>query len=294
MTTRALLLFLALMVPWAPVRGQDLNVLLIGNSYTSFHGLSSMLQSMLRENAQGQAQVSRSTRGGATFTDHLANLDGSNGDTTLRQNLVTDPLPLDVVVMQEQSQTPGFYDSGSIFTDSLNAAVLIDDAIAAIGAQTVFYQTWGRRSGDSRNPFFYPDYPAMQARLDEGYSRYVEATSSVQRPTQAAPVGPAFQLIYDAYVEAGMDPVENESSDFFQLYDSDGSHPSRRGTYLAACVIYATITQNDPRDLIYTTTNVSPREHALLRATAAHVVLGVPSAQSVNGLIFSLFSDGFE
>ncbi|MFK7958477.1 MAG: DUF4886 domain-containing protein [Lysobacterales bacterium] len=287
-------LCLGLAAGLSPALAQNQNVLLIGNSYTSYHGLQSMLQSMLREGQQDQSQVYRTTRGGANFTNHLANLDGSNGDTTLRQYLITDPLALAVVVMQEQSQTPGFYDAGNLFTDSLSAAVLIDDAIAATGAQTVFYQTWGRLNGDSRNPFYYPDYLAMQARLDEGYSRYVEATSTAQRATLAAPVGPAFQLIHDAYINAGFDPVNNENSDFFRLYAGDGSHPSRRGTYLAACVIYATITQNDPRDLAFTTSSVSPREHELLRAAAAHVVLGVPSEQSVNGLIFSLFTDGFE
>lgn len=134
----------------------------------------------------------------------------------------------------------------------------------------------------------------MQGRLDEGYARYVEATSSPLRPTLAAPVGSAFQVIYQAYIGAGIDPAEDDSSDFYRLYANDGSHPSRRGTYLAACVIYATLTQNDPQQLTLTTTDFSPREHRLLRAAAANVVLGTPSTQTVNRLIFSVFADGFE
>ena len=33
---------------------------------------------------------------------------------------------------------------------------------------------------------------------------------------------------------------------FYDLYSSDGNHPSLSGSYLAAVVIYATITGNDP------------------------------------------------
>ncbi len=290
------ILILGLLAAIPCVSADDINVLLIGNSYTSRNGLQGMLRSMLAEDVMGtdQAQVYRSTSGGANFTRHLANADGSNGNVTLRQYLVTDPLPLNFVVLQDQSQTPGFYDLSTIFTDSLNAVVELDDTVEALGAQSVFFNTWGRRNGDSRNAFIYADFTAMQTRLDEGYARYVTATSTPARPTVSAPVGSAFQLIHDAYLNAGLDPVTANPSQFLSLYESDGSHPSRQGSYLSACVLYATLTQQDPRNLAYTASGITAAERDLLRAAAANVVLGVPSTASVEAMIFQLFANGFE
>jgi len=289
-------LVLSWLASWSSVQADDVDVLLVGNSYTQFNGLQNMLRVMLAENLVDgdQAQVQRVTTGGARLVDHLANADGSNGDTALRRNLVTEPLPLDFVVVQEQSQIPGFYDISTAYTDSLDAAVALDQLVRNLGAQTVFYQTWGRRSGDSRNSFIYPNFLAMQARLDEGYRRYVAATETPLRLTRAAPVGPAFEVIHNTYLAAGIDPVTATDGHFYRLYTNDGSHPSRQGTYLAACVIYATITGHDPRDLTYVDGNLTTTERDLLRAVAAHVVLGEPSITVIESLTLSFFNDGFE
>ena len=56
-----------------------------------------------------------------------------------------------------------------------------------------------------------------------------------------APVGAAFRHVHDGVVAAGGEPTAADSP-FLALYDPDGSHPSPRGAYLAACVLAATAT----------------------------------------------------
>jgi len=116
----------------------------------------------------------------------------------------------------------------------------------------VWMMTWGRRNGDPNNIRFYPDFLSMNARLETGYRQYANATS-VQDPASIfAPVGLAFQFIYETDLqERGTDPANDISSNFYQLYNSDGSHPSIYGSYLAACVLYQVMTQLDPRRLSY-------------------------------------------
>lgn len=108
--------------------------------------------------------------------------------------------------------------------------------------------TWGRRDGDQMNPDWYPSFTEMQAELATGYMMYRDAISTPERPVLVAPVGLAFEAIYESIVEEGDDPLAS-GSDFVNLYSGDGSHSSQSGTYLAACVIYATIIGRDPQEL---------------------------------------------
>ncbi|MEM6962026.1 MAG: DUF4886 domain-containing protein, partial [Myxococcota bacterium] len=64
-----------------------------------------------------------------------------------------------------------------------------------------------------------------------------------------APVGRAF-------LKARSDAPE------IKLFGPDGEHPSRRGSYLAACVLYSVLTGSSPVGLDYAPPKV-PRAHAL-------------------------------
>ena len=89
----------------------------------------------------------------------------------------------------------------------------------------VFYQTWGRLNGDSQFCGQLPEvctYAGMQDRLTDSYSTF----ASTNQPASVAPVGEAFR-----------DFSESRQS----LYSGDGSHPSREGSYLAACTMLQTI-----------------------------------------------------
>ena len=56
------------------------------------------------------------------------------------------------------------------------------------------------------------------------------------------------------------------------FYGPDREHPSIYGTYLATCVVYATIYSRDPSGLAYAPTGVTPAEAAFLQQVAWQTV----------------------
>jgi len=118
----------------------------------------------------------------------------------------------DYVVLQEQSTRP-ITNPEPFF----RYARLFDEAIRRQGAKTVFYMTWARQRE-----------PDNQAALTSAYD-------SIGRELGAmvVPVGEAWRT---ARTEAGD----------LGLFDADGSHPNPTGSYLAACVFYATLLGTDP------------------------------------------------
>lgn len=228
-----------------PAGAEDL--LLLGNSYTEFHQLDVIVAALFDEGQGRSHSARRLTAGGLTFTGHLERVEGgaSGPGPAWAEELGAEPQAHGWVLLQEQSQIPGFPTTEATWVDSRAAAVGLDAAVAAHEAQTVFFLTWGRRQGDPDNASLYPDFETMQARLTDGYLAYVAATSTPTRPTWVAPVGQAFALAHEQTAAETGDALD-PSGLFWGLYDSDGSHPSPAGSYLAACVIYATITGDSP------------------------------------------------
>jgi hypothetical protein len=247
----------------------EVNVLFVGNSYVNNNNLPEILNQVLVEALPKSNEISvRSyAPNGQTFLEHVQDVDGTRGNTELSQWLRTDPEPWDWVILQEQSQTPGFQGFSSEFTDSTDSAIRLDNYIEATGGETVFLMTWGRREGDERLPSFYPDFTTMQNLLTAGYDTYMDITSTAKRPTRVAPVGIAFQIVHDRILRDGGDPLAS-GSDFSRLYRNDGSHPSVEGSYLAACVLYATLTNRDPRQLKYAPDAVSQQRRMEIQEVA--------------------------
>jgi hypothetical protein len=73
----------------------------------------------------------------------------------------------------------------------------------------------------------------MQAAVNDGY-----LTIANNEGAAIAPVGPAWQNALTQF----------SASDMWQ---SDGIHPTDKGTYLAACVFYATLYRQSPIGLSY-------------------------------------------
>ena len=217
------------------------DLLHVGNSYTFFNDLELVTRGLLAQADAARWSEGRTVRladGGLRFVDHLARTeqDGSGWQAALAG---TDTW--DWVVLQEQSQIPGFPQDQSDFRASRRAAQDLDERVEASGAQTLLLLTWGRRAGDEANRERFPDFTTMQAALTDGYLAYRDATSTEARPTWIAPAGPAFARVYAATLTAGEEPLA-AGSRFSRLYTEDGSHPSPLGTYLTACVLTGTIT----------------------------------------------------
>ena len=242
------------------------DVLIFGNSYTSQNSLNSMLEEMLR-NAGSPSNTSAYTTGGHTLANHWSNVNTSSS----AQNLSLATGIWDTVVLQDQSQIPGFTRSNSDWIASKNGSIDLADRVDTEGGSTMLMMTWGRRSGDPTNPTLFSNYTVMQDRLEEGYIDFRDNISSqTSADIYIAPVGLAFKHIHDSIIATGGNP-QSPTSTFYGLYSTDGSHPSTSGSYLAACVLFSSLTGDSPVGLTDNTT-MDAALRLTLQQTAAEVV----------------------
>ncbi len=204
------------------INAQTTSVLFIGNSYTNVNNLPQTFHDLALSKGDS-VTFDSSAPGGYTFQLHSTNA------TTISK---INQQAWDYVILQEQSQIPSF-SPAQVASDSYPYAALLDSMITANDSctETVFYMTWGRQNGDSSNCAFYPPictYNGMQQRLRESYLQM-----SVDNHATCSPVGAAWKHVRDNYPAIG-------------LYQADQSHPSVNGTYLAACVFYASLFHKTP------------------------------------------------
>jgi hypothetical protein len=222
-----------------PDPGEELAILFVGNSYTSVNALDETVCVMARQTMRFEEVIcKRVTRDGWRLAQHAT---AAASGEELAQLL--DPndrrrIMWDVVVLQEQSQIPGFPAAQMDNQSFVEAVAELNGRIAAAEAQTALLMTWGRRDGDPRNRIF-PDYPTMQTRLNQGYHRAAEAASTPERPVHVIAAGEAWRRTWQRDPEA----------DFFRLYLNDGSHPAQPGTFLTAMVILKRAVGLSPAEL---------------------------------------------
>jgi len=191
-------------------------ILFIGNSYTGgLGGLPAKVKS-LAQGAGFSADVNTRTPGGATFAGH------STGHS---MQSITNGGDWDVVVLQGQSQRSSF-GSGYVNHYIVPETVILGNAIKATNPciMPLFYQTWGKRDGDSQNcgnHELFCSYEGIQDQLTQSYNTY----AYVNQPAKVAPVGEAWRT------------YSNRNS----LFAGDGSHASSKGWFLAACVMFEQI-----------------------------------------------------
>lgn len=223
------------------------NVLFLGNSYTGENNLPTLTQN-LATSLGDNLSVDSNTPGGHTFNGHSTN---STSLSKIAQG------GWDFVILQEQSQIPSFPPS-QVATDCYPYAEILVDSIRSADPCTIplFYMTWGRENGDQTNCASYPPlctYDGMQDRLRNSYLEM-----GFDNEAEVSPVGATWQYVRD-----------NHPS--IDLYSSDGSHPSIYGSYLAACVHYASIFKKSPVGASFTSTLSA--SDALILQTAAEMVV---------------------
>ena len=227
---------------------QTKNVLFLGNSYTGVNNLP-LLTYNLALSLGDTINYDSNTPGGYTYQGHSTNA------TSLAKIAQGN---WDFVVLQEQSQMPSFPPS-QVATEVYPYAQILVDSIklANACAEPLFYMTWGRKNGDAGNCASYPPlctYDGMQGRLRESYMEM-----SVDNGCSVSPVGAAWRYVRDNY------PT-------IELYSADESHPSINGSYLAACVHYASIYRESPVGASFIST-VTAIDAAILQEAAELVVL---------------------
>ena len=215
-------------------------ILFIGNSYTSVNDLPDTFADLAWAGGH-RVQTEALDEGGWTLAQHLA---ASETAPTI------DSERWDDVVLQEQSQLPSLAvdRTGMMYP----AATKLVAMIRQRGAQPFFYLTFAHQDGWSEEGL--PDYPSMQAAIDAGYMGIADQLS-----VPVAPVGAAWETVVG----------EASHPDMWQ---SDGTHPTVSGTYLAACVFYATIFRQSPVGLGYDDGLPSGEAHTLQTVAAATVL----------------------
>ncbi|MBT3772651.1 MAG: hypothetical protein HOF90_07145 [Euryarchaeota archaeon] len=248
----------------SPSQGREIpdgaaEVLLVGNSYTQANNLETILHQIITPS--DSANVSSLSGGGMRLDQHASrmNTPSDQWNTTLSNN------DLDWVVFQDQSQVPGFPRGHTNWQDSISGLFDLTTRVDDLGGESVLFMTWGYREGDSSNAERYPDYKTMQGHLRQGYEDYSDNTSDSQSTTWIAPIGLAYENIYDGILNLGGNPLDSTSI-FWNLYSGDGMHPSQTGSYLSACVIYSTIYGNTTAGQVDATNIDSTTKLALQQA----------------------------
>lgn len=202
--------------------GRDNNtirILFIGNSLTSANNLPAMVVDIAY--SQGVNVIHDAhTPGGVRLRNHASN---KNVLRKLRKQ------SWDFVVLQEQSQFPGF-GTRQLSTDVFPYATRLVEESRKTNPDTsvIFYMTMAHRNGDPKNRRISPElltYEGMQRRINRSYLKMARDNQAL-----VAPVGEAWRI------------VRKERPDI-ALY-ADNTHPNPTGTYLAACVFYATLFQS--------------------------------------------------
>ena len=208
-------------------------VLFLGNSYTSVNNLPQMLKDVALS-VNDSVIFDVNAPGGYTFQGHSTNAN------SIAKIMAGD---WDYVVLQEQSQMPSFPDQ-QVLTDVFPYANQLDSLVNLYNpcAETVFYMTWGRKNGDASNCASWPPvctYNGMDSLLNLRYQMMAQQNDAI-----VSPVGEVWNYLRVNHPE-------------IELYQSDESHPSIAGTYLAACTFYATIFRKDPTLITYYSTLTS-------------------------------------
>ena len=227
---------------------QKYNVLFLGNSYTYANDLPGTIKSLL-VNTEHSLSYQSNAPGGYCFFQHV---DNQTSLELIRQG------NWDFVVLQEQSQMPSidFYRYNCMYP----AATQLRDSIKKYNpcADVVFYMTWGRRDGGQQCEDYgqgtycseaFSDYFHMQDTMTRSYHQITAQLRQV-----VAPAGEAWRSI-------------KQSTDI-ELFSGDGSHPSIYGTYLTACVFYATFWKESPEGLPHPETITDDEALAMQRAAS--------------------------
>ncbi|MFK7789599.1 MAG: dockerin type I domain-containing protein [Phycisphaeraceae bacterium] len=209
-----------------------LNILFLGNSYTNYDNLPNRIKLLAADAGWASPNVTKITPGGQTLIGHSTN-------STVQNAISNGPsagVDWDVVVLQDQSQTPA--NPSTTVNNFYPGALSLYDQVQASNpeAQVVLFETWARRADYDFTTGFFIGTSAddMQDRLSAAYNfaadTYIPTNSTAVDKTdvRVAEVGEAWRASY-----------ADDAN--FALHTGDKSHPSADGTYLAALMLYSEI-----------------------------------------------------
>jgi uncharacterized protein DUF4886 len=220
-----------------------LRVLFVGNSFTFRNSMPALVHDLAGADEGASAIFA------VQYTAPRWSLEKASQDDGLE--VLLEDVRWDAVVLQEKSwylSLPAEQRRKATYPFARE----LQREIAVAGARTMLFMTWGYKDGDRWN-WRGDYYEAMQERLAEGYSELAGELSA-----EIAPVGLAW--VEALRRQPGID-----------LWADDGKHPSRAGSYLAACVFYALLSGRDPAGSDFAG-DLDPAEARFLQDVASDVV----------------------
>ena len=197
-------------------------VLYIGNSYLYYNdSLHNHVRRMLEEIYPNEIDTSNYksvTISGSRSWHH-------NVDYMLNHKNIGADQPFQLVIFQGGSGEANTKLERKIFSNEVEKVV---DKIHKSGAEAALYMI---------HAFVEPHDQAHPTMIEDIKKMYIDA--GIKNNALVIPVGIAFENAYKIKPN-------------IKLHKSfDGSHPSMLGTYLASCVVFASITQKTPKGLHY-------------------------------------------
>ena len=187
-------------------------ILFVGNSFTYYWNLPSIVESMAEEKGIF-LDIHQSTAGGSTLKQHW------NGDKDLNTKALIENGSFTIVVLQDYSSNPLIKPEES--KEYFNRFIQL---VKSNQGKGVIYGTWM--------------FPAISQKKYDGVDPVQHALQPVYNKTGStiAPVGTAFRLFQKQHPE-------------IPIFTSDNKHPSAVGSYLAACVFLKLLTRESPLGL---------------------------------------------
>ncbi|GAA6186201.1 DUF4886 domain-containing protein [Aliiglaciecola sp. NS0011-25] len=217
------------------VRNLDLvtRILFIGNSFSFYNnGIHNHLGSLIRSAGKwetGQNRLRLSTLSGGHIYEQLTDLNYYLSDP--KQNWQG-------IVLQGHSNEPIHSKKKALFERAMEKAITL---IKQKDIKPILFMTWG-----------YKGQPKMSTELANAYIKIANRYN-----VPVVPVGLAFAQAQSSlknielYVPDVLTVNNLGKADASLKYRRDWKHPSEAGTYLAACVFYASLYGKSPEGLIF-------------------------------------------
>ena len=195
--------------------------LYIGNSYLYYNdSLHNHVRRMLEEYYEkdiDRGNYKSVTISGSRLSDH-------NIEYYLDHKNIRVDGPYELVIIQAGSGETDTKSERKIFFNEIDEMI---KSIKRYNSEIALYMI---------HPLIEPNVAAYPKMLDDVKSAYIKAGN--KNNVLVFPVGIAFN---EAYIQKPN----------IALHKADGSHPDMLGTYLAACVIFSSITHKSPKSLKY-------------------------------------------
>ena len=198
-----------------PVAEDGSKILFVGNSHTFTNDLPGVFYQMAEAGGH-KVDVYDLTEGSYSLKMYSDPEDGLG-------SVLTEALKgesWDFVILQENTNAAIALNAKK---DMYPYARGLDEMIRKAGGQTVFLMTWAPKDGAGAF-----SHEMVQAQLSLGYRTIAEELDAL-----LIPGGEVFE-------------TARKQMEGLELWGEDGQHPSKEGTYLAACSAYALLFQESP------------------------------------------------